>query len=507
MTGGTTRPTRPHGRRAVLAALDTVRDPELDEPVTALGFVASCTVSADGDAEVQLRLPTYFCAPNFAFLMVADAYDAVSGGAGRAPGRGGARRPLRLRRDQRRGRRPGRVRRSPSAAWPTASWTSCAPTSCARRCWPAPTGSAGRCWPAGTDPDELAALTLGDAAAVAATWTGCARAAPSSACRPATTRRCWSTRSPASAVGGRRAAAAPAAGPADPGQHRGERRHLPRHAARTATPRRRGESSRAARRSAMKAVRLHGYHQQPVIDEVPEPTRQGPARRHREDRRRRRVPDRPAHHRGPVGRGDEPVAALHDRPRERRLGARGRLRGDQRRRRRHGDPAPDADLRAVPRLPGRPGHALRATAPSPGWTQRRRHGGVPAHLGAGLRQARPEHPAEGRRRAGRRRHHRLPRGAQGAPAALPGHHLRGDRRRRPRPHRHPVPGRAHRDEHHRGRPQPGRAQARRAARRARTPWSPTASRSTRSRTSPTARAPTSCSTSSPRRAPRTRASR
>ena len=55
-----------------------MRDPELDEPVTALGFVASCTVSGDGDAEVQLRLPTYFCAPNFAFLMVADAYDAVS---------------------------------------------------------------------------------------------------------------------------------------------------------------------------------------------------------------------------------------------------------------------------------------------------------------------------------------------------------------------------------------------------------------------------------------------
>jgi hypothetical protein len=40
--------------------------------------VASCTVSADGDAEVRLRLPTYFCAPNFAYLMVADAYDVVS---------------------------------------------------------------------------------------------------------------------------------------------------------------------------------------------------------------------------------------------------------------------------------------------------------------------------------------------------------------------------------------------------------------------------------------------
>jgi metal-sulfur cluster biosynthetic enzyme len=64
---------------AVLAALDTVRDPELDESVTSLGFVTSCTVSADGVADVRLRLPTYFCAPNFAFLMVADAYEAVSG--------------------------------------------------------------------------------------------------------------------------------------------------------------------------------------------------------------------------------------------------------------------------------------------------------------------------------------------------------------------------------------------------------------------------------------------
>lgn len=63
---------------AVLEALDTVRDPELDEPVTTLGFVASCTVSDEGAAAVHLRLPTYFCAPNFAFLMVADAYEAVA---------------------------------------------------------------------------------------------------------------------------------------------------------------------------------------------------------------------------------------------------------------------------------------------------------------------------------------------------------------------------------------------------------------------------------------------
>jgi metal-sulfur cluster biosynthetic enzyme len=62
----------------ILTALGQVRDPELDEPITSLGFVASCTVSADGHARVRLRLPTYFCAPNFAFLMVADAYDVVS---------------------------------------------------------------------------------------------------------------------------------------------------------------------------------------------------------------------------------------------------------------------------------------------------------------------------------------------------------------------------------------------------------------------------------------------
>jgi metal-sulfur cluster biosynthetic enzyme len=65
-------------RASVLRALDDVRDPELDEPLTSLGFVATCTVSEQGDAKVRLRLPTYFCAPNFAFLMVADAYDAVS---------------------------------------------------------------------------------------------------------------------------------------------------------------------------------------------------------------------------------------------------------------------------------------------------------------------------------------------------------------------------------------------------------------------------------------------
>jgi metal-sulfur cluster biosynthetic enzyme len=61
---------------AVLDALSGVRDPEIDEPLTDLGFVAG--VHVDGaKVAVHLRLPTYFCAPNFAYLMVADALDAV----------------------------------------------------------------------------------------------------------------------------------------------------------------------------------------------------------------------------------------------------------------------------------------------------------------------------------------------------------------------------------------------------------------------------------------------
>ena len=64
-------------RARVLEALATVYDPELDEPITELRFVASCEVAADGAVAIRLRLPTPQCAPNFAFLMVADARDAV----------------------------------------------------------------------------------------------------------------------------------------------------------------------------------------------------------------------------------------------------------------------------------------------------------------------------------------------------------------------------------------------------------------------------------------------
>jgi metal-sulfur cluster biosynthetic enzyme len=64
-------------RARVLEALGEVHDPELDEPITSLRFVTSCEVTPEGDVDVLLRLPTPQCAPNFAYLMAADARNAV----------------------------------------------------------------------------------------------------------------------------------------------------------------------------------------------------------------------------------------------------------------------------------------------------------------------------------------------------------------------------------------------------------------------------------------------
>jgi metal-sulfur cluster biosynthetic enzyme len=60
----------------ILAALATVADPELDQPITELGFVRSVAVDDHG-VTVHLRLPTAFCSPNFAYLMASDALDAL----------------------------------------------------------------------------------------------------------------------------------------------------------------------------------------------------------------------------------------------------------------------------------------------------------------------------------------------------------------------------------------------------------------------------------------------
>jgi len=65
-------------RDAILHALGAVIDPELDEPITDLGFVHTVDVDPSGDVEVHLRLPTSFCAPNFAYLMASDAKDVLT---------------------------------------------------------------------------------------------------------------------------------------------------------------------------------------------------------------------------------------------------------------------------------------------------------------------------------------------------------------------------------------------------------------------------------------------
>jgi len=56
----------------VLARLARVTDPELDESVTELGFVTGVTIDASDRVTVGFRLPTYWCAANFAFLMADD---------------------------------------------------------------------------------------------------------------------------------------------------------------------------------------------------------------------------------------------------------------------------------------------------------------------------------------------------------------------------------------------------------------------------------------------------
>ena len=63
-------------RQAVEEALRTVLDPELDEPLLDLGFLHSVDVCGD-HARIVLRLPTYWCSVNFAYIMGEDIKAAV----------------------------------------------------------------------------------------------------------------------------------------------------------------------------------------------------------------------------------------------------------------------------------------------------------------------------------------------------------------------------------------------------------------------------------------------
>jgi metal-sulfur cluster biosynthetic enzyme len=64
----------------VLAELEHVYDPEVDEPVTEMGFIREVEIVGAKGAEnaiVHMQLPQYFCAPNFTYLMVDDVRRAA----------------------------------------------------------------------------------------------------------------------------------------------------------------------------------------------------------------------------------------------------------------------------------------------------------------------------------------------------------------------------------------------------------------------------------------------
>jgi len=61
---------------AILQRLAQVLDPELDESVLDLGFVRSLRLRS-GHAAITLRLPTSWCAVNFAYLMAEDVRRAL----------------------------------------------------------------------------------------------------------------------------------------------------------------------------------------------------------------------------------------------------------------------------------------------------------------------------------------------------------------------------------------------------------------------------------------------
>jgi len=62
----------------VWTQLQKVTDPELDESLTELGFIEDVEIEGDGSVDVKFRLPTYWCSPNFAFLMADDIRRFVS---------------------------------------------------------------------------------------------------------------------------------------------------------------------------------------------------------------------------------------------------------------------------------------------------------------------------------------------------------------------------------------------------------------------------------------------
>ena len=58
-------------REVIFKQLEMVLDPELDESILKLGFVKSIAAE-NGHLTIELHLPTYWCAPNFSYMMAED---------------------------------------------------------------------------------------------------------------------------------------------------------------------------------------------------------------------------------------------------------------------------------------------------------------------------------------------------------------------------------------------------------------------------------------------------
>src|SRR6202165_3771805 len=84
MKGGAEKVELPQNRRSrdsqaeIWACLQGVMDPELDESVTDLNFVTKADVDSENRVHIEFRLPTYWCAANFSFLMADDMRRAVT---------------------------------------------------------------------------------------------------------------------------------------------------------------------------------------------------------------------------------------------------------------------------------------------------------------------------------------------------------------------------------------------------------------------------------------------
>ena len=66
-----------NARDEVYRQLAEVYDPELDQPLTELGFIGDVRIAGD-KVTVRFRLPTYWCAANFAYMMASDIRERVS---------------------------------------------------------------------------------------------------------------------------------------------------------------------------------------------------------------------------------------------------------------------------------------------------------------------------------------------------------------------------------------------------------------------------------------------